>query len=187
MNILKKIILKVYQKGKGLNRKDYLTMLKKRGLEVGNNFKMLNDVIIDESHCWHIKIGDNVTLAPKVHILAHDASTKNYLGYTKIGKVIIGNYVFIGASSIIMPGVTIGDGAIIGAGSVVTKDIPSNSLAVGVPAKVICSSLDYIEKMKKELQEFPLFSEEYTVKKGVSEIMKQEMNKRMKNRFGFIV
>ena len=48
-----------------------------RGLIIGNNFKCLNQVIIDDSHPWLIEIGDNVTLAPRVHILAHDASTKN--------------------------------------------------------------------------------------------------------------
>ena len=63
------------------------------GLRVGVNFNRLNGVIIDPAHCWLITIGDNVTLAPRVHILAHDASTKNYLNFTKIGRVNIGNNV----------------------------------------------------------------------------------------------
>jgi maltose O-acetyltransferase len=57
-----------------------------QGLVVGKNFSMFSDVIIDYSHVWHIEIGDDVTLAPRVHILAHDASTKKYLNYTRIGK-----------------------------------------------------------------------------------------------------
>jgi acetyltransferase-like isoleucine patch superfamily enzyme len=56
--------------------------------------KIQGEVIIDYSHYWHITIGENVTIAPRVHILAHDASTKLHLGYTKIGKVDIGNNNF---------------------------------------------------------------------------------------------
>ena len=53
--------------------------LKKDGLRVGVNFNAMNGVIIDPGHCWLIQIGDNVTLAPNVHILAHDASTKKFI------------------------------------------------------------------------------------------------------------
>ena len=66
------------------------------GMKVGKNFGRLNGVILDPSHCWLIEIGDNVTMAPRVHILCHDASTKAFLNYTKIGRVTIGNNVFIG-------------------------------------------------------------------------------------------
>jgi len=58
-----------------------------RGLVVGKNFNMLDEVIIDGSHCWHITIGDDVTLAPRVYIFAHDASTRVFLNCTRIGKV----------------------------------------------------------------------------------------------------
>ena len=98
---------------------------------------MMGGVIIDFSHCWHITIGDNVTLAPRVHILAHDASTRKFINYTRLGKVNIGNNVFIGASSTIMPGITIGDNVVIGVGSIVTKNIDSNVVVAGNPAKFI--------------------------------------------------
>ena len=111
----------------------------KLGLTVGSNFSRQEKTLIDQSHCWLITIGDDVTLAPRVHILAHDASTKNALGYTRLGTVNIGNNVFVGASTTILPGVNIGDNVVIGAGSVVSKDIPSNSVAVGSPAMVICT------------------------------------------------
>ena len=100
-----------------------ISKFKARGLRVGSNFNMLGGCIIDHSHCCLITIGDNVTFAPRVHVLAHDASTKHALGYTRIALTRIGNDVFVGASSTIMPGVTVGDGAIVGAGSVVTKDV----------------------------------------------------------------
>ena len=120
------------------------------GLTVGKNFSRQEKTLIDQSHCWLITIGDDVTLAPRVHILAHDASTKKALGYTRIGVVNIGNNVFIGASSTILPGVNIGNNVVIGANSVVSRDIPDNSVAVGVPARVIKTTNEYFEKIKKE-------------------------------------
>ncbi len=118
----------------------------KRGLTIGENVYINYGCDIDSDFCWLITIGSNVTLAPKVHILAHDASTKRELGYTKIGKVTIGSNVFIGANTIILPSVTIGDKVVIGAGSVVTKDIPTNSVAAGNPARVICSYDEYMQR-----------------------------------------
>ena len=95
MSIIKEFIYRL--------RGDYTTeKLIKMGLKVGKNFGRLNGVILDPSHCWLIEIGDNVTMAPRVHILAHDASTKTFLDYTKIGKVTIGNNVFIGADSVVL-------------------------------------------------------------------------------------
>ncbi len=124
----------------------HLDKLLKRGLKIGKRFKRMGGVIIDPSHCYHITIGDNVTLAPRVHILAHDASFGVFTGKTRAANVTIGNNVFIGASAIVLPGVHIGNRVIIGAGSVVTKDIPDNSVAVGNPARVICTLDAYLEK-----------------------------------------
>lgn len=135
-----------------------------RGLRVGKGFKCMSGVIIDPSHCWHIRIGDNVTLAPRVHILAHDASTGMFLGFTRVANVSIGNNVFIGAGTIVLPGVTIGNNVVIGAGSVVAVDIPDNSLAVGSPARVIKSLDDYLEKKREEMKEGNVFGEDYTLR-----------------------
>lgn len=104
--------------------------MKRDGLTVGKNFNIQEGCIIDPGHCWLISIGDHVTLAPRVHILAHDASTKIFLGYTKIGKVNIGNNVFIGSQTTILPNVCIEDNVIIGSNSVVTKDCKSNGVYV---------------------------------------------------------
>lgn len=136
----------------------HLEKLIKRGLKVGKNFNRMGGVIIDPSHCYHITIGDNVTLAPRVHILAHDASTRMFLGKTRAANVTIGNYVFVGAGSIILPGVHIGNRVIIGAGSIVTKDIPDNSLAVGNPAKVVCGIDEYLAKEKAKMQSDNMFN-----------------------------
>lgn len=119
----------------------------KRGMTVGKNFHCMNGVWIDPGHAWLISIGDDVTIAPRVTILAHDASPQAFRQITKIGRVNIGDSVFIGAGSIILPGVTIGDNVVIGAGSVVTKDIPDNCVAAGNPAKNIMTISDYLDKI----------------------------------------
>ena len=152
-----------------------LKKLKKRGLTVGRNFNMLGGCIIDHSHSCLITIGDDVTFAPRVHVLAHDASTKKDLGYTRIALTSIGNRVFVGAGSIVMPGVTIGDDAIIGAGSIVTKDIPSGQVAVGNPARVICSKKSYLEKQRVAMSKLPVFDDRYTLGGGCTPQVREEM------------
>jgi maltose O-acetyltransferase len=168
-------------------RYDPLREHRKRGLVVGKNFHMLAEVIIDYAHVWHIEIGDDVTLAPRVHILAHDASTKMHLNYTRIGKVKIGNRVFVGAGSIILPGVTIGNDVVIGAGSVVSRDVPDGHVAAGNPARVICTIDAFLQKRRKEMELYPCFGEEYTIRRNVTAEMKSEMNARMKDRIGYVV
>lgn len=82
-------------------------------------------------------------------ILTHDGSTQICTSYSKIGRVKIGNRVFIGAGAIVLPNVEIGDDVIIGAGTVVNRDIPSNSVAVGNPVKIIGQLDKYIAKNKE--------------------------------------
>lgn len=180
----KKIIQAIYR---CFIYKDPVKDLINRGLVVGKNFHMLEEVIIDYSHTWHIEIGDDVTLAPRVHILAHDASTKRHLGYTRIGKVKIGNRVFIGASSIILPGVSIGNDVIIGASSVVSRDIPDGHVAAGNPAKIICSLDNFLSRKREEMSIVPCFNENYTMRNNVTIVMKNEMNNKMKDKIGYII
>jgi maltose O-acetyltransferase len=130
---------------------DPLDALKQRGLRVGRNFHWFESVIIDPSHCEHIRIGDDVTLAPRVYLLAHDASTKRALDRTRIGTVEIGDRVFIGAGAMVLPGVRIGSDVVIGAGSVVTRDIPDGSVAAGNPARVLGDTDDWLDKRRAQL------------------------------------
>ena len=156
-----------------------LKQLKKDGLKVGKNFNAQDGVIIDPGHCWLIEIGDNVTLAPRVHILAHDASMKKSLGYAKIGRVRIGDNVFIGASTIVLPNVRIGNNTIIGAGSVVTKNI-KGGVYVGNPIRKICEYDEWIEKQKNEIIKAPKYDESYKIG-SISNEKKDEMKERLQN------
>ena len=161
--------------------------LVRRGLKIGNHFERLNQVIIDDSHSWLIEIGDDVTLAPRVHILAHDASTKGFLNYTKIGRVSIGNKVFVGAGTVILPGVTIGSNVVIGANNTVTSDIPDGVVAVGNPARVLCTLDEYLKKEKKRMETAPCYGVEFTMRGGISETQKrQQKNDLANSRIGYV-
>lgn len=107
-------------------------------IHVGKEFfANYNCVILD---CAKVTIGDNVLFAPNVGIYTAthpiDAETRTS-GLEMAYPITIGNRVWIGAHATILPGVTIGDNSVIGAGSVVTKDIPANVVAVGNPCKVL--------------------------------------------------
>jgi maltose O-acetyltransferase len=176
-------LLRYFRKRSGSHR---FETMKRTGLVVGDNFQMLFGCEIDSSHYWHITIGNDVTLAPGVHVLAHDASTYKHLGCTRIGKVTIGDGVFVGANSTILPGVVIGDNSIIGAGSVVTKDIEPNVVACGNPARTICTLDEFVEKHRQGMEEYPVFSDEYTLGKNITLASRQEMNDKMSDRFGYV-
>lgn len=98
-----------------------------------------------------ITIGDRVTIASGTRIITHDGSTwlmrddkgRRYL----YAPVTIGSDVFIGVNCVILPGVTIGDRVVIGAGSVVTRSIPSGTVAAGSPARVLGTFEDYQAKV----------------------------------------
>lgn len=168
-------------------RGEYTTeKLVSMGMTVGKNFDRLNGVILDPSHCWLIEIGDNVTMAPRVHILCHDASTKGFLNYTKIGRVTIGNDVFIGADAVVMPGVTIGNRVIIGANSTVTHDVPDNTVVVGAPARVLCSVDEYLEKERARMETAPCYGEEYTLRQNVSMVKRMEQKAALTGKIGYI-
>lgn len=112
-------------------------------LEIGDN----SGVGINCELYGPVIIGENVMMGPEVVVYTggHRHSRTDIpmieQGMTEIQAVVIGNDVWIGRRAMIMPGVKIGNGCVIGAGAVITKDIPPYSVAGGVPAKVIKSRL----------------------------------------------
>jgi acetyltransferase-like isoleucine patch superfamily enzyme len=97
-----------------------------------------------------VEVGENLISAVGSWILSHDSSLINHINKVAVRKTIVGNNVFIGLNAIIMPGVNVGDGAIIGAGSVVTKDVKSYTVVGGNPAKFICTVEDYIKRVQEK-------------------------------------
>ncbi|MCI8273002.1 MAG: sugar O-acetyltransferase [Clostridia bacterium] len=107
-------------------------------IEVGENFYANHNLIILD--CNKVQFGDNIFIAPNCsfYTAGHPLDVKRRnegLEYAKPIKV--GNNVWIGGNVVVLPGVTIGDNVVIGAGSIVNKDIPSNVVAVGNPCRII--------------------------------------------------
>lgn len=172
MNIVQQIKKKIF--GRGIFS---VEELRKMGMKIGENTHIYTQYI-DFNHCFLIEIGDDTTLASDVRLLAHDASTKKVFGYTKIGRIKIGNHVFIGAQSIILPNVSIGDYVIIGAGSVVTKDIPNHTIAVGNPCHIIDEYDNYISRMKCLYDSAPCWKTPHSQK---SQLEKEKMYETLKD------
>lgn len=103
---------------------------------------------------WLITLGNNVHMASGCRFVNHDGGTllfRDRVPDLEITKpIVVGNNVYIGAETMILPGVHIGNNVVIGARSVVTRDIPDNSVAVGVPARVIKTADEYFEKIQRE-------------------------------------
>lgn len=157
----------------------------KNGLTVGDTFKINAGCSIDPSFPWLVTIGNNVTLAPNVTILSHDASSQVHMGYTRLGLVTIGDNVFIGAGSIILPGVKIGNNVVIAAGSVVTKDIPDEVVAAGMPARVVKSIEEFKDKKQKGMD--IKLDASYTLAGKITPEKKEYMKKTLGERELYIV
>lgn len=128
------------------------------GGEIGDNvlFRDPHTTRIDMTRPCLLSIGNNVDINVNFQILTHDWCTYVFRNLfhdfiNSSGKVSIGNNVYIATNVTILKGVSIGDNCIIGAGSIVTKSIPSNSVAAGIPCRVICSIEDYYESVKSKL------------------------------------
>ena len=149
-NIFKRIKYKI------CNYKTRAIILRKCGVKIGENSEIYPSVNFG-SEPYLIEIGNNVRITDNVKLTTHDGGMWVLRNNGKIknadrfGKIVIGNNVHIGIDSIIMPGVHIGDNVIIGAGSIVTKSIPSNTVAVGVPCRPIETIDDYYKKNKDKV------------------------------------
>ena len=152
------------------NGQVYIKYLRNKGISVGERCEVQKPVSlnIDTSRPSLLSIGNHVYLHRGLTIMTHDWASWVFLDkyhdfVPSHSKVTIGNNVWFGEFVTVLKGVKIGDNCIIGAGSIVTKDIPDNSVAVGVPARVVSSLDDYYEKRKR------LYPEE--VKEYVNSIM----------------
>lgn len=177
---LKKKILHFIRKLTGTG---YITPddIRHRGGGVGERCAIYTSKI-DLAHANLLTIGDDCTISD-ARILLHDASTVRGLNYSKIGRVKIGNEVFIGADSVILPNVEIGDRVIVAAGAVVTKDIPANSVVAGNPAHIIGTYSAYLERQANAIKNANCYHTHYS-KRTAQELldMRKDLNE---GGFGF--
>lgn len=173
MNIIKTIKRK-YAKYKG--GETYLNYLREQGIRIGKRCTIgpPSTIVIDQSRPYLVEIGDDVRLNYGLTIMTHDFTTlvfKNHYGdfIPSSGKVKIGNNVYFGRNCTVLKGVTIGNNCIIGYGSLVTRDIPDNSVVAGSPAKVICTLDKYYEKRKEKALE-----EAFTMAREIKNVYKRE-------------
>ncbi|WP_104372166.1 acyltransferase [Desulfocucumis palustris] len=156
LNLLKKYIEMVYY---CYIERDRTAYARKLGVRVGRGGQILaNPLKVFGTEPWLIKIGDHVDITAGVQFLSHDGGIWVARGldpelnkYDSFKPITVGNNVMIGINSLIMPGITIGDNVIIGGYSVITKDVSSNSIVAGVPAKPISNLESYLERIQANL------------------------------------
>ena len=152
---LRRFALRMYYQS---SSKRYVEYLRKQGIEIGENCRIRPKTArIDVTRPSLVSIGDNCYMNENFTLLTHDwvsnvfiHSERNFVNSS--GKVRIGNNVSFGQNVMVLKGVTIGDNCFIGAGSIVTRDIPANSIAVGTPCRVVMSLEDYYQKRLIESQ-----------------------------------
>lgn len=129
---------------------------REQGVRVGEGTRIVSRSVSETfgSEPYLVRLGNNCSIAAYVRFITHDggiwALRNKHPQLDSFGVIDIRDNTIIGMNSIILPGVTIGPDCVIGAGSVVTRDIPPGTVAAGVPAKVLMSLEDYEKKKLDE-------------------------------------
>lgn len=154
------MLINLYEKLRLKLHHDPVDRLRQKGAIIGEGVNIYDGggASIDYNFGFLLTIGNNVTITNST-LLLHDASIKKELGYVKIGKITIGDNVFIGAGSVLLPNISIGNNVIVGAGSVVSRSIPDGVVAVGNPVRVVGTYDAYMDKCRGWISSRPCYKE----------------------------
>jgi acetyltransferase-like isoleucine patch superfamily enzyme len=141
-----------------------ITYYRFRGYDIHSTVIMERGLNLDRLYPKGIHIGKNTLVASQTTIMSHD-HCKRVKGQPLLADVFIGENCFIAIGVIIMPGVSIGDHVIVGAGSVVTKDVPSHSIVAGNPARIIRTGI--IMNDKAEWANWPGLTTDQPIKDSI--------------------
>ncbi|WP_156573214.1 acyltransferase [Bacillus luti] len=179
---MKKLLFLLKERNPRLSNKKRADMYRSKLGRMGKDCEVFMKVSFG-SEPYLIELGNNVRITHGVKFITHDGGIHvlRNLGLAEnravYGKICVGNNTFIGNNAIILPGVKIGDNCIIGAGSVVTRSIPSNSVVAGVPAKVLRTIQEYYDKnepiMHETLKMTAIEKKEYLLKADVSKFIEK--------------
>jgi acetyltransferase-like isoleucine patch superfamily enzyme len=142
-----------------LCRGNKIAYLRRLGVRIGRGTTVIARVRDFGTEPWLIELGSRVSIAAGVLFITHDGATRVFRDRIPEGSIygnrfapirVLDNCI-VGARSILMPGVTLGPDSVVGAGSIVTRDVPPRSVAAGVPAKVLCSLDEYVERYRREM------------------------------------
>lgn len=151
--------LKFFWQWNIVHKRNRVKYLRQIGVNIGNGCSIITSIENFGSEPWLIKIGDRVTITKGVIFLTHDGSSRVFRHQipeasrygNRFGTIEIQDNSFIGVNSILLPDISIGPHSIVGAGSVVNQDVPPMTVATGVPARVICSLDEYVERYKAKM------------------------------------
>ncbi len=158
---------------------------RRMGVRIGKDC-IIYDVFFDTLVPFLIEVGDRVAISGNVTILAHDGAMLPFTGQERFAPVRILDGSFVGHRAMILPGVTIGPRSIVGAGAVVTKDVPPRMVAVGNPARVVCTLDEYLERVHRRgsLIDMPWLGKEIpeyqAQRKALSGMVKEATSRLMK-------
>lgn len=133
--------------------RDPVRYFRSRGVEIGEDVEIFGaNLFTFGSEPYLVSIGNQVTISHNVDFITHDGGLRiarvRYPNAYLYGRIQVADQCFIGAHCILLPGAKIGAGSVIGSGSIVTGEIPSGVVAIGVPAKPVKSAEEYIQEKR---------------------------------------
>jgi maltose O-acetyltransferase len=163
----------------------YPEYLRNQGVNIGQDTIILYPSYVDARLPYLLEIGKNVVISLNSTILTHDSSTALAGDMIKVGRVTIEDNCFVGANCTILCGITIGKNSIIGAGSVVNRDIPEGSVYGGNPIRHICETEQFVKKHQEWSHVFPFIEGRNFESPYINIEKKKHLKEKLSKGFGY--